>query len=194
MRIARVILAIAAATLLATGCAQQKNQATQALTAIETSVSALKDDAAKYAPDAYKGIDSTLTMLKDALAKGDYKTVLAGTPELSKSVDTLKEAIASGKQRYEAAAAEWGPLSTDIPQMVLAIQSRIDTLSESKKLPKNLTKEAFNGAKEGLASMKTMWDEASMAFSNGDASTAVDKAKAVKAKGTEVLAALGMTS
>ena len=194
MRIARVILAIAAATLLATGCAQQKNQATQALTAIETTVSALKDDASKYAPDAYKGVDSTLTMLKDALAKGDYKTVLAGTPELSKAVDTLKEAVASGKQRFEAAAAEWGPMSTDIPQMVAAIQSRVDVLSSSKKLPRNLKQEAFDGAKAGLESMKTTWDEANMAFSNGDTPTAVDKAKAVKAKGAEVLAALGMTS
>ena len=193
MRIPRVMLAIAAATLLATGCAQQKNQATAALTAIETSLSAIKDDASKYAPDAYKGVDSTLTMLKDALAKQDYKTVLAGTPELTKSVDTLKEAIASGKQRFEAAAAEWGSFTTDMPQMVGAIQSRVDVLSSSKKLPKNLTKEAFDGAKAGLAEMKTTWDDANMAFSNGDTPTAVDKAKAAKAKGAEVLAALGMT-
>ena len=193
MRIPRVMLAIAAATLLATGCAQQKNQATAALTAIETSLSAIKDDATKYAPDAYKGVDSTLTMLKDALAKQDYKTVLAGTPELTKSVDTLKEAVASGKQRFEAATAEWGSFTTDLPQMVGAIQSRVDVLSSSKKLPKNLTKEAFDGAKAGLAEMKTTWDEANMAFTNGDTPTAVDKAKAAKAKGAEVLAALGMT-
>jgi hypothetical protein len=194
MRTARVILAIAAMALLATGCAQQKNQATAALTAIETSFNAVKEDAGKYAPDAAKGVESTLTMLKDALAKEDYKTVLAGTPELTKSVDSLKEAIASGKQRFEAAAAEWGPLSTDVPQMVAAISSRLDVLSSSKKLPKNLTQEAFDGAKSGFAEMKAKWDEASMAFSNGDTPTAVDKAKAVKAKGAEVLAALGMTS
>jgi hypothetical protein len=194
MRIPRVILAFAAATVLATGCAQQKNQATSALTAIETSLSAIKDDASKYAPDAYQGVDSTLTMLKDALAKEDYKTVLAGTPELTKSVDTLKEAIASGKQRFEAASAEWGAFATDVPQMVGAIQSRVDVLSSSKKLPKNLTKEAFDGAKAGLAEMKTTWDEANMAFGNGDTPTAVDKAKQVKAKGTEVLAALGMST
>lgn len=193
MNITRVILTIAAVTLLATGCAQQKKQATAALTAIETSVSALKDDASKYAPDAYQGVDSTLTMLKDSLTKGDYKTVLAGTPELSKSVDSLKEAIASGKQRFEAATAEWGALAVDVPQMVAAIQSRVDTLSSSKKLPKNLSQESFDGAKSGLASMKTQWDEANAAFSNGDLPAAADKARAVKAQGAEVLAALGMS-
>lgn len=194
MRIANVILAIAAATLLATGCTRQKNEATQALTAIETSVSALKDDATRYAPEAYKGVESTLTMLKDSLAKKDYKSVLAGTPELSKAVETLKEAIASGKQQFEAATAEWNSLSSDVPQMVAAIQSRVDILSSSKKLPKNVSKEAFDGAKSGLDSMKSMWNEASTAFTEGKASEAVEKAKAVKAKGAEVLAALGMST
>jgi hypothetical protein len=194
MRIAKVMLAIAAFTLLATGCARQKEEATKALTAIETSVAAVKDDAEKYAPDAYKGIESTLTMLKDSLAKGEYKTVLAGTPELGKSVDTLKTAIASGKQQFEAASAEWSSLSADVPKMVEAIQSRVDILSGSKKLPKNVSKEAFDSAKAGLDTMKAKWGEANAAFTEGKASEAVDMARAVKAKGEEVFAALGMTS
>jgi chromosome segregation ATPase len=194
MRIARVILTIAAVTLLATGCARQKDEATKALTAIETSVTALEDDASRYAPDAYQGVESTLSMLKDSLAKGDYKTVLAGTPELGKSVETLKEAIASGKQQFEAASAEWSALSADVPKMVEAIQSRVDVLSSSKKLPKNVSQEAFDGAKSGLESMKAEWNEATAAFTDGKASLAVDKAKSVRARGQEVLAALGMAS
>jgi hypothetical protein len=193
MRIARVFLAIAAVTLLATGCARQKDEATKALTAVETSVTALKDDAEKYAPDAYKGVESTLNMLKDSLAKGDYKTVLAGTPGLGQSVETLRSAIASGKEQFEAASAEWAALSADVPKMVEAIQSRVDVLSSSKKLPKNLSKEAFDGAKSGLDSMKSQWGEATTAFADGKAAEAVDMARAVKAKGQEVLAALGMT-
>jgi len=194
MRIAKVILAIAATTLLFTGCARQKNEATKALTAIESSVSALKEEGTKYAPVAYQGVESTLSTLKDSLAKEDYKSVLAGTPELTKAVDTLKTAIASGKQQFEAASAEWASLSADVPKMVEAIQSRVDTLSSSKKLPKNLTKEAFDGAKSGLDTMKAQWNEASAEFTEGKAAEAVDKAKAVKAKGAEVLASLGMTS
>jgi chromosome segregation ATPase len=193
MHISKVILALAATALLVTGCAKQKNDATAALTGIETSVASLKDEGMKYAPVAYQGVESTLGMLKDSLAKEDYKTVLAGTPKLTEAVTSLKEAIASGKQQFEAATAEWTALSADVPQMVAAIQSRVDALGSSKKLPKNLTQEAFDGAKSGLESMKTTWNEASAAATEGKATEAAEKARAVKAKGQEVLAMLGMT-
>lgn len=192
MRIAKVILAIAATTLLFTGCARQKDEATKALTAIETSVSALKDEGTKYAPVAYQGVESTLTMLKDSLAKEDYKSVLAGTPELGKAVDSLKTAIASGKEQFESATTEWVSMGEDVPKMVEAIQSRVDILSKAKKLPKNVSQEAFDGAKSGLEWMKSTWAEASAAFADGKPGDAAEKARAVKAKGAEVLAALGM--
>jgi hypothetical protein len=194
MRIAKVILGVVAATLLFTGCARQKDEATKALSAIETSVSALKEDGTKYAPVAYQGVESTLNTLKDSLAKGDYKSVIAGTPELNNAVDSFKTAIASGKEQFEAASAEWNSLSTDVPNMVSAIQSRVDMLSKSKRLPKNVSQDAFNSAKSGLDSMKSQWNEASAAYMDGKAAEAVEKARAVKAKGTEVLATLGMSS
>jgi hypothetical protein len=194
MRIAKVILGVVAATLLFTGCARQKDEATKALSAIETSVSALKEDGTKYAPVAYQGVESTLNTLKDSLAKGDYKSVIAGTPELNNAVDSLKTAIASGKEQFEAASAEWNSLSTDVPNMVSAIQSRVDMLSKSKKLPKNVSQNAFDSAKSGLDSMKSQWNEASAAYMDGKAAEAVEKARAVKAKGTEVLATLGMNT
>jgi hypothetical protein len=193
MRVARVLWAIAATTLLVTGCGKMKNEATQALTTLETSVSGLKEEGMKYAPIAYQGVESTLATLKDSLAKEDYKSVLAGTPELTKAVDSLKTAIASGKEQFEAATAEWGSLAADVPKMVEAIQSRVDILSSSKKLPKNISQEAFDGAKSGLDSMKSMWSEATAAATDGKPGEAVEKAKAVKAKGAEVLANLGMS-
>jgi hypothetical protein len=194
MRFAKVILALAATTLLATGCGKMKNEATAALTGIETSVTALKEEGTKYAPVAYQGVESTLATLKDSLAKKDYETVLAGTPELGKAVESLKTAIESGKQQYEAATAEWSSLSADVPKMVEAIQSRVDILSSAKRLPKNVSQAALDGAKAGLESMKSMWGEATAAFADGKPGDAADKARAVKAKGEEVLAALGMNS
>jgi hypothetical protein len=193
MKFAKVFLAIAASALLVTGCARQKDDATKALTSIEASVSSLKEDGMKYAPVAYEGIQSTLGMLKDSLAKEDYKSVMAGTPELNKAVDSLKTAIASGKEQFTAAAAEWSSMSADVPKMVEAIQSRVDILSGSKKLPKNVSKDALESAKSGLEWMKTTWAEATVAAANTP-SEAVEKAHAVKAKGAEVLASLGMAS
>ena len=58
MRITNIMLAIAATTLLAAGCAQQKAPATKALDQIETSLKDVKNDAAKYAPDGLKGVEA----------------------------------------------------------------------------------------------------------------------------------------
>ena len=194
MRFSKMILAMAAATLLVAGCGKMKNEATAAVSSIESSVAAMKEDGTRYAPVAYQGVESTLATLKDSLAKEDYKTVLAGTPKLKEAVESLKTAIASGKEQFDAATTEWVEMSADVPQMVAAIQSRVDTLSSSKKLPKNVSKEAFDSAKSGLETMKATWAEASAAFTDGKPTEAAEKARAVKAKGAEVLAALGMNA
>jgi chromosome segregation ATPase len=192
MRASNLFLALAATTLLATGCAQQKNQATKALTSIETEVNGMKAEAEKYAPVAYQGVESTLTMLKDSLAKEDYKEVLAGTPKLQEAVDSLAVAIVSGKEQFTAATAEWNTLNEEVPKMVSAIQSRVDTLSKSKKLPKEVSKDAFEAGKSGLDSMKSTWNEATAAFNDGKPQEARDKAQEVKAKGVEVMQQLGV--
>ena len=194
MRLPKMILAMAAASLLVAGCGKMKNEATETVSSIESSVAAMKDDGTRYAPIAYQGVESTLATLKDSLAKEDYKTVLAGTPKLKEAVESLKTAIASGKEQFDAATTEWVAMSADVPQMVAAIQSRVDTLSSSKRLPKNVSKEAFDSAKSGLETMKATWAEASAAFTDGKPAEAAEKARAVKAKGAEVLAALGMNA
>jgi hypothetical protein len=77
--------------------------------------------------------------------------------------------------------------------MVDAIQSRVDILGQARKLPKNISQEAFDAAKSGLESMKATWAEATAAFASGDAVDAVSKANSVKQMGTDVLQKLGMT-
>ncbi len=194
----KILLALAAATLIATGCSMQKKPANEAVSSIEASLAEIKEDAAKYAPDGLKGVESTLAQLKENLAKEDYKSVLAGAPELTKAVGSLKEAVVTGKAHAEevlaAAKTEWESLSADVPKMVEAIQSRVDILSKSKKLPKGVDKDSFESAKLSLQSMKVTWSDATADATSGALTSAADKARAVKAKGEEVLKQLGMTS
>jgi hypothetical protein len=194
----KTLLALAMVTLLAAGCSMQKKPANEAVSSIEASLAEIKDDAAKYAPDGLKGVEASLAQLKDNLSKEDYKSVLAGAPELTKAVGSLKEAVVTGKAHAEevlaTAKTEWQSLSADVPQMVEAIRSRIDILSKSKKLPKGVDKDAFESAKLGLHSMEVTWSDAATDATNGALTSATDKAKAVKAKGAEVLQQLGMTS
>lgn len=186
--------ALVAAMLVLAACAGQKGPATTAMAAAESTLATIKDDAAKFLPEELKGAEGTLASLKNSLEKGDYKAVIAGAPALMSSLETLKSHVGSKLEEAKAAAAEWTGYATDLPKMVDAIQSRVAMLASAKKLPKGLDAAALDTAKSGLDSMKTTWADASAAFTGGNAIDAVAKARAVKAKGEEVLKVLGMSA
>jgi len=193
-----LFVAALAAAVLAAGCAGQKEPATKAVADVEASLSALRDDASKYAATELQSADAALASLKSSLQTGDYKSILAGAPALVAQVDTLRKTIADKKAEaeaaLEAAKGKWAEASTDLPKMVAAIQSRLDILTRSKKLPKNLDKAALDSAVAGFDSIKAAWGEATAAATSGNFVEAMGKADAVKAKGAEVMAALGMTT
>jgi hypothetical protein len=195
MRFSNLFLALAATTLIATGCAQQKAPATKALAAIESSLAEVRDDAAKYAPEGLKGVESQVARLKESLDKKEYDNVLAGTPALDKAVASLRDAVAAGKKHAAAALAaaktEWASLNAEVPQMVENIQTRVDELSK-KKVRFRVSKEELESAKSGLEWMKSEWAEATAASNSGKQIAAAEKARAVKAKGEEVQKTLGM--
>ena len=186
--------ALVASLLVLAACAGQKGPATTAMTAAESALASIKDDAAKYLPEELKGAEGTLASLKNSLEKGDYKAVLAGAPALMGNLDTLKTQVGAKLEEAKVAATEWAGYATDLPKMVEAIQSRVTTLASAKKLPSGLNAAAVDTAKTGLESMKSTWADATAAFTGGNAIDAVAKAKAVKAKGEEVLKLLGMSA
>ena len=195
MRFSNVFLALAAATLIATGCAQQKAPANKALDAIEASLNDVRDDAAKYAPDGLKGVEAQFARLKESFDKKEYDNVLAGTPELDKAVASLKDAVAAGKKHAAAALAaaksEWENLNNEVPKMIETIQARVDEQSK-KTFRIKVSKEELESAKSGLEWMKTEWAEATAAVNSGKQIVAAEKARAVKAKGEEVQKTLSM--
>jgi hypothetical protein len=190
MRISNVLLAVAAAALLVTGCAKQREPATKALDQIEKSLAEVRDDAAKYAPDGLKGVESQFARLKTSLDNKDYENVLAGSPQLEKAVDSLKSAVSSGKAQaraaFAAAKSEWDSLAAEVPMMVTSIQERVDTLSKSKRLPWGINKDEFEGAKSAFESMKTTWADASAEAKKGDPAEATSKGKTAKGMGQQL--------
>jgi hypothetical protein len=185
-------------TALLFGCAGQKEPATKAVADIESTVASLRPDAQTYAPGELQQVEDVLAGLKEQLAKKDYKAVMAAAPGVTAQVDSLKQLVTSKRSEREAAVAaasqQWQALSADVPKMVEAIQSRIDILSTARKLPKTLSAESFQSAKDGLEQMKSAWAEATAKFGAGNPVDAVAKAQAVKEKGNEVMQLLGMTA
>jgi len=54
---------------------------------------------------------------------------------VNSAISGLKDTVAAKKTEMEAASQEWTTLAADLPKMVEAIQSRVDMLSKSRKLP-----------------------------------------------------------
>lgn len=192
------LLATLAAVLLVAGCQNQRAPAEQAVASAESALTNIRDMANQYAPDQLQAVDAQLNSVKDSLAKGDYKGVLAAMPALNSAIGNLKDTATAKQQEVQAANSKaqeaWGPMSSDVPKMVDAIQSRVDILSKSHHLPKGVTKDSLAAAKSSVDSMKSAWSDASNAATSGDYSAAVSKAQAVRDQASQVMQSLGMKS
>ena len=177
-----VIVALAA-------CSGSKRSAEQAIKAADAAYDAVKDEAHKYVPDQARDVERALSALKETFNNGDYKAVMTSAPEVTAKVKDLGPAISATKDEL---TKNWADMSAGLPKMVDAIRSRVDILSQSKKLPAGLDKAKFDSAKAGLAEISQDWTEASDAFKSGDLTSALAKAKVVKNRAVEIMTSLGM--
>lgn len=190
-------VAALAAAVLAVGCSSQKEPATQAVTAADTALSAVRDDAAKYAPEQLAPAEQAIDRLRAQLAAKDYSAIVADAPAVMQQVNSLKETAAANKAEMEQAAAkateQWATLSTELPKIVASLESHVNALGKGK-LPKGVNQAAADAARTGLEQVKSDWTSALADFNMGKVTDAVTKANAIKAKADELLASLGVKS
>jgi HEPN domain-containing protein len=183
------VLMIVAAGLILTGCSKVKGQAEAALKAAEKAISEVKPEAVKIVPDQLKALEAALNGAKEKFGKGDYKAALSDAQAIPGKV---KDMVASLNAKKDELTKTWTNLDQGIPKMMDAIKSRVGILSQSKKLPANLTKEKFEEAKSGLDSALKDWETAKESFKGGMMGEAVAKGNTVKEKAVQILQILGM--
>ena len=184
-----VVIMILSAFLLAACGSGDKGPAETALKAAEAAISTAKGEVSKYMPDQASSMDSALAAIRDKFNKGDYKAVLSDAPALASKAQELATAAAAKKAEL---TKSWEAMSTGLPRVVEAIKSRVDILSQSKKLPAGMTADKLAAAKNGLAEITEQWTEASAASTGGNLMDAIAKATAVKKQAAEVLTVLNM--
>jgi hypothetical protein len=185
---------LASMLLVAAGCSRGKDEATRAVSAAEASLATIREDAAKYMPGELQSVESSLASAKDNLAKGEYQQVTASLPALSSSIDSLKSGVAAKAEEAKAAAAEWTTYVASVPQMVTALQSRVDILAKSKRYPKGLDAASFTTLQSDFANMKSDWAAAMSASTADNPVEAVAKAKSAQSTGQRLLQQLGMSA
>ena len=191
---ARFIALILAAFVVA-GCANKMAPAQKAIADIEAAVAAAGEDATKYVPDQVQAVNDQLANLKAMFDKKDYKGVLAAAPAVLTQAQGLTAAAAAKKtEMTDMYAGEWSTLASSVPQAVAAIQSRVDILSKSKKLPAGMDAATLDNVKTSLAEANSTWAQATQAQAAGDLEQAVTLAQQVKTRTDELLTTLGMTA
>jgi hypothetical protein len=171
------------------GCASDKAPAEAAIAAAEQAVRATIAEASKYVPDQATSLQAALTAAKDKFAKGDYAAALGEAKSLT---DRAKEVASAAAAKKAELTKTWESLSSGLPKVMDAIKSRVDILSNSKKLPADMTADKLASAKSGLGVMTEQWTAATASFVGGNLPDAITKGTAVKTKAAEVLTTLGM--
>ena len=190
MRTAFGIALVIAALMLVACESAEKAPAAAAITAAQAAVDAIKGEARKYMPDQVKSIEDALAGAKASFEKNDFKAALTGAQDVAAKAKDLGAAAAAKKAQL---TKSWEEMSSGVPKMAEAIKSRVDILSQSKKLPAGLDKAKLDGAKTDLATLNQSWTEASSAYQSGNVNDAVAKAEAAKTKAVEIMTALNMT-
>jgi hypothetical protein len=182
-------VSILAAALLTSCGSADKAPAEAALKGAEEAVNVAKADVSKYMPDQAKSLDAALAAAREKFNKGDFKGALADAQAVTSKA---KEAASAAAKKKEELAKAWADLSSGMPKVVDAIKSRVDILSQSKKLPAGMSNETLTQAKTGLNEITQQWTAATEASKGGNLMDAVAKASSVKVKAAEVLTLLKM--
>ena len=177
-----VFAAILATMMFFTACENaQKTGADAAIKAAQTAYAAVADQANQYVPDQAKDVQTAIQSAKDAFDKGDYASAFEASEALPGKVKDLAAAAAAKKDEL---TAKWKEMSESMPGLVTAVQTKVNALTKSRRLPA--------GAADSLASAKQSWTDASTAFQSGQLADAMTKASAAKAKLVELQTMLGM--
>lgn len=173
-------LTVCSVAILLVACANQMEPAKNALDNINTTLNSVSADAQKYVPDQFTQAQSKAAALTASFEKKDYAAVVAGAPAVLAEVNGLAGAAAAKKDEMaKALGNEWRSLAASVPQSLSAVQTRIDALSKTKHVPKDVD---LGAAKSGLADATSAWGKAQEAFKSGNPADAVTAAKDAQGK------------
>ena len=175
--------------VLALACADaNKAPAEAALKVAEAALATLGPDASTYAAEGVAAARKSFATAKELVGTKEYEGALKVA---SRIPDKVKEVIAAASAKKAELAKDWGEASAAVTATVSAIKERLVTLGKGKKLPAGVDKAAIARAHEGVASVESGLATLAEDVKGGKLTEAVTGAKALKARGEEILKSLG---
>lgn len=181
----KLAVALVLASLMCfTACENaQKTGADAAIKAAQAAYAAVADEATQYVPDQAKDVQQAIQSAKASFDKGDYSAAFEASKGLPDKVKALGTAAAAKKDEL---TAKWKDMSDSMPKVVAMIQTKVDAMTKSHKLPA--------GAADNFAAAKQAWGDASTAMQSGKLPDAMAKASEAKDKLSQLITLLGIKS
>jgi hypothetical protein len=176
--------------LLLAACTDRKEAAEQAVVEARNSVAAMREDAARYAPDELARAENSLGELERNLAGGEYDAVIDGAPELKRKVGAAAATVAGSRKAANHAIANavmrWNQLDQRVPPLLALAEER------AKAMSKKGSGTALADTEAAIAELRASWLQAGSAFASGRPEDAVQQADQIERRTRELLQRLGV--
>ena len=179
-------VALVVPAVLVAACADgDRVPAEAAMKAASAAMESLKGDAARYAPEEVKALESMYGVARASLANKDYQGVISFTRDIPTKA---RQALAKAEAAKAELAKAWKEAGDGVVKAMDAAKHR---LAGSEKHAPGMDKAAVARARAELASMEAGWADATAQYQSGDLNGAVARASELDARGHALLATLG---
>jgi hypothetical protein len=182
MNVSKGLIALSMALLIAACTDKYEQPAKDAVASAEKALTEARDDASTFAKEELADAEAAYERMKTKLEKKEYKNVVEDTTTFNEKMTTLKDSVVVRQTQLTTATKQWEEsLSVEVPKKIEAIENRFKALKPAR-LPKEVTKEAYESAKAAIENIKAEWAAAQAAHAEGRAIEAAEQARAVEAK------------
>jgi hypothetical protein len=179
-------------TLVAVACTDSaKAPAEAAMAAASAAIDSLKGDAARYAPEAVKAVESSYAVARDSMANKDYQGAITFAKDIP---GRAQDALAKAAANKEALDRAWNDAAARLNGQIEEARHAIEGLAHSRKLPAGVDAGAVERARTGLDSLRKDWADVQAQREGGDWSGAAAKVDALGARASEILRSVGARS
>jgi hypothetical protein len=186
MNVSKGLIALSMALLIVACTNKYEQPAKDALASAEKALTEARADAKEFAQEELTQAEETYARMKAKYEDKQYKDVVGDTSIFNEKMTALKDMVVVRQTQITTATKQWEEsLSVEVPKKIEAIETRFKALKPNR-LPKDVTKEAYESAKASIDTIKADWAAAQAAHAEGRAIEATEKARAVEAKAQEV--------
>lgn len=156
-----------------------RERAQAALRAADAAVLDLDPDVERLAPNEVRAARVARDVALAAARRDDWK----GAREIAGSVpDRVRAAVEIASTRRAAVARAWAHAKVDVPNLLFALEDRLDALDELRRLPPGLDRRALAAARAELDAARAEWERLAPAADAVGAAPGVDRAEALEAR------------